>query len=104
MYFQVAPTAWAASKNVAPRVILVEDAWDDWFEFSTMYTAFLVEANDIRHQIGSVKIGQFNMKPKQRRPELPSEFETLDENFFSLGQDDSYYDNLNELIPDLREE
>ncbi len=33
-----------------------------------------------------------------------SDFESLDDRFFSLGQDDSYYDHLNELVPDLKDE
>lgn len=42
---------------------------------------------------GGVKIGQFQMQEGQRRPTIPDEFDELGEEFFSLGQDDSYYEN-----------
>ena len=44
------------------------------------------------------------MEKGQRRPRLPQTFETLDENFFSVGQDDSYYVALNDLGDDIRDE
>ena len=104
MDFKVASTSGAGLGDQLPRVLLVEDQWDDWFEFSTMYTVYVFDAGGIRHHIGSVKIGQFGMATKQRRPALESDFESLDDRFFSLGQDDSYYDHLNELVPDLKDE
>jgi predicted ATPase len=104
MQFLVIAKSWAAPTANHPCVVLMEDEWDDWFEFSTMYTLYVFEDNGVRHEIGSVKIGQFGMKEKQRRPEIPPEFEALDDRFFSLGQDDSYYARLNELVPDLRDE
>jgi hypothetical protein len=104
MQFLVIAKSWAAPTGKKSCVVLMEDEWDDWFEFSTMYTLYIFEDNGVRHEIGSVKIGQFGMKEKQRRPELPQEFEALDDRFFSLGQDDSYYAQLNELVPNLRDE
>ena len=53
--------------------------------------------------IGGVKIGQFAMEAGQRRAAVPDSFDELDERFFSLGQDDSYYENLNELGSGLRD-
>jgi len=44
------------------------------------------------------------MEEKQRRPAIPGEFESLGENFFSLGQDDSYYEELNKLGSEIRDE
>ncbi len=57
-----------------------------------------------RHNIGSVKIGQFGTPARceicSRIPHtrLELEFDSLNEQFFSLGQDDSYYESLS-LIP-----
>ena len=104
MDFQVVSTPLASSRGPFPRVLLVEDQWDDWFEFSTMYTVYVFDSGGKRHHIGSVKVGQFGMEAKLRRPALENEFEELDDRFFSLGQDDSYYDHLNELVPDLKDE
>jgi hypothetical protein len=44
-----------------------------------------------RHELGGIKIGQFDWQKEQARPNLPNEFSALDESFFSLGQDVSYY-------------
>lgn len=76
---------------------LLTDSWDDWFEFNTLYSLFIFDEEGNRHSIGGVKIGQFEMAEKQRRAEIPECFDILDERFFSLGQDDSYYDGLNHL-------
>jgi predicted ATPase len=68
-----------------------------------MYFLVVFDSAGASHPIGSVKIGEFGMKPDQRRPEIPNEFTQLGERFFSLGQDDSYYKNLNDLGATLRE-
>jgi hypothetical protein len=76
---------------------LVEDNWDDWFRYSTMYYFLVFDRQGIKHDIGSVKIGQFDMEDDQRRPTIPTSFTDLDENFFSLGQDSDYYESLRNL-------
>src|SRR5579872_5119442 len=81
---------------------LVTDNWDDWFTYSTQYSLYIVDPLGEIHRIGEVKIGQFNMKADQRRPDIPSSFHTLSDKFFSLGQDDSYYERLNKLGDDVR--
>jgi hypothetical protein len=83
---------------------LVTDNWDDWFQFVTMFYLYLFDAKGIRHDVGQVKIGRFGLTPEQRRPPVPAEFEQLDETFFSLGQDDSYYETLKRLGTVTREE
>ncbi len=55
-----------------------------------------------KHEIGSVKIGQFDWQPKQRRPDIPERFEQLSDAFFSLGQDIDYYKALMEVAEDER--
>jgi ABC-type transport system involved in cytochrome c biogenesis ATPase subunit len=57
-----------------------------------------------RHNVGEVKIGQFEMPKGQRRPALPATtFNSLDASFFSLGQDDSYYETLAKLSLEMRD-
>lgn len=91
----------SGSKDV---VFLLTDGWDDWFKFNTMYNVIYCDSTSEPHRIGEVKIGEFGMKEGQRRPKIPDEFERLDERFFSLGQDDTYYQALNDLGDDFREE
>lgn len=87
-----------------PVVYLVRSDWDDWFRFETLH--FLIYRDDAGtlHNIGEVKIGQFDMSEGQRSPDLPETFERLGDAFFSVGQDGSYYENLNELGQQLRSE
>lgn len=90
--------------NKPNRAYLIKDNWDDWFEFSTMYSLVFVNSKLNRVRIGSTKIGQFEMEKAQRRANIPDEFEKLDDNFFSIGQDDSFYNELNNLGADFRDE
>jgi hypothetical protein len=103
MNFFVSRNAYCDVGAEFPAVVLVEDDWDDWFKFNTMYSVFIAESNTRRRPIGSVKIGQFNMQPQQRRPDIGTSFQELDERFFSLGQDDNYYDKLNKNFSEIRE-
>lgn len=76
-------------------LLLVEDNWNDWFKYKTLYTLYYIDDNKKEQYIGQVKIGQFNRSfGKRSRPDIPEEFEKLNKDFFSLGQDASYYDNL----------
>ena len=86
-------------------VYLVEDGWDDWFTYSTMYSLVAFDSKKVRQRVGSVKIGQFGMTSNsgKRRPNLPKEFTDLDDSFFSLGQDADYYETLNGLEEFLRD-
>ncbi|MDE1161181.1 MAG: AAA family ATPase [Acidobacteriaceae bacterium] len=104
MRFQVLDRTSDAQLNKLPTAVLVTDSWDDWFRYSTMYTLFVFDEKAVRHRIGSVKIGQFDMKLDQRRPAVPAEFENLGDRFFSLGQDDTYYESLNQLGAEIRDQ
>lgn len=85
-------------------VYLVEDGWDDWFQYSTLYIVIYIDKKGTRHRIGGVKIGE--REQSERRPQLEESFEQLDHRFFSLGASDKYYENLNRLSnkSNLREE
>ncbi len=82
-------------------VYLINNKWDDWFEFETLYQLFYDDSSRQRHTIGYVKIGQINMQRDQRRASLPTIFSNLDENFFSLGQDESYYQILKDFDDEI---
>jgi len=82
---------------------LVKDDWDDWFQFETLFKLVIKDNESKNHTIGDVKIGQFEMVEQQRTPDIPGSFGELDERFFSLGQDDSYYERLNDFDDELRD-
>lgn len=96
-YFTVLTHHNKIPANPFNKAYLLIDNWDDWFQFSTQYSLVVFDNNGEQHWIGSVKIGQFKMAPGIRRPEISDNFDELDDRFFSLGQDDSYYGDLNRL-------
>lgn len=99
--------------NVAPHIptgrpnqaFLIRDNWNDWYEWYTMLTLVVIDSAGHAQTAGSVKIGQFGMKPKaqgQGKTILPQEFESLDESYFSLGQSEDYYQTIYKLNNPLR--
>lgn len=103
MRFTVLPVGDRVPSDARDQAFLLTDNWDDWFTYSTMYYLSYVDEDGAEHEIGQVKIGQFGMEKGQRRPTIPATFSQLQEDFFSLGQDASYYEALTELGDDLRE-
>jgi predicted ATPase len=103
MKFKVIPYRDSLPKGARDVVILLTDGWDDWFKYNTMYVVFYYDEAGEQHRIGEVKIGEFAMAADQRRPNIPIQFNSLGDAFFSLGQDDSYYEKLNELGDEFRD-
>ncbi len=84
-------------------VVIMKDNWDDWFTYETNnYVRYVDENGDVT-DIGAVKIAQMDMKEGQRTADIPSSFDVLPNNFFSLGQSDYYYSNISSLGDTLRE-
>jgi hypothetical protein len=81
---------------------LVKGDWNDWFKWYTLYSvrAILPDNNDI--QLGFVKIGRRGMTEESGSTTIPQSFESLGEDFFSLGQDENYYETLSSLGDDVR--
>ena len=83
---------------------LVKDNWND-FGFSTLFSLFYVDINKNEHHIGYVKIGYKDQE--EGHTSLDSNFETLPDNYFSLGDGANYYSSLKKLEEklgdDLRE-
>lgn len=101
MYFKVISTQIPnGAKNCA---FLTTDNWDDWRKYRTAFYLTVVDGEGKQYPIGTVKIGQVGLKPGhtvepgQRAPEIPQEFDTLSDAFFSLGQGEDYYATLSQL-------
>lgn len=101
MFFEVKEVGFICPSVPKDQFYLIKDNWDDWFEFNTLYDLVYVDQKGRKKNIGGVKIGQFDMK-NQKRPDIPDSFNKLDECFFSLGQDVSYYENLIKLGENAR--
>jgi hypothetical protein len=103
MFFNVLRVGGRPPSSARSKAFLITDNWDDWFEFSTMFSLVFVNEEGARRDVGSVKIGQFDMPKGQPRADIPESFDALNELFFSLGQDDSYYENLNNIGAETRD-
>jgi predicted ATPase len=90
------------------EIYLIRDNWDDVGKFETLFKSWYRDAGGEAHELGEVKIGQLGMgeghrvaeadkRGSLRSPKVPEEFEELPADFFSLGQDESYYAKLKSL-------
>ena len=111
--FKVLPKPWSVPNESNNAAFLIKDNWDDNGYFETLFDLVVFDKAGVRHDLGSVKIGQFKLKratsivkPREgyRKPPVPHNFNELDETFFSVGQDDSYYVTLMKLNENLRKQ
>ncbi|MCK1574130.1 AAA family ATPase [Bradyrhizobium sp. 174] len=111
MDFHVEHTAPAAG-SLKRCAVLVPNNWDDWFEFETAFTLTVFDETGQRHEPGYVKIGERGLigrravpgprVPGFRSPSVPPRSSpSLPASLFSLGQDETYYETLNQLSEDL---
>jgi hypothetical protein len=102
MRFTVLPAKASvpAGANVA---FLEQNGWDD-SGFKTLFDLCYRDADGTVHFAGAVKTGSFERGRSGGQPDVPDEFDRLNQLFFSLGQDDSCYSQLNSLGDDVRDE
>jgi predicted ATPase len=98
--FNVLPNK-ASVPSAIDTCFLQIDNWDD-FGFKTQFRLYYRDETETIHFIGDVKIGQTDLEAS--RPSVPGEFDRLSNDFFSLGQDDSYYQQLNTLGTETAEQ
>ncbi|MBP1951874.1 AAA family ATPase [Jeotgalicoccus aerolatus] len=92
--------------NSPSGIYLVRDNWNDYWKYQTMFDFYYVEKDEVFKHIGKIKIGRkglsiANIEEGQsghKMLELPDTFEQLSDEYFSLGQDVSYYENLKKVI------
>lgn len=95
---------------------LRRDYWDD-YSYRTLFDAYYCGIDENIISIGQVKIGVVGLEPNRKMNSsgyvvepaithdiIPKKFTQLDEKFFSLGQDESYYVKLSALEDDKRVE
>ena len=102
MQFIVYPWRKNAPASQPLTAHLSTNDWND-YNFVTMHFLTVFDAKGEAHDIGQVKIGEIGQQPDQTRTDLPMKFEYLPERFFSLGQSDSFYSNLQRLGGELNE-
>ena len=85
------------------RAILFDDNWND-YGFYTLFRLSVYSEAGKEFEIGYVKIGRVATTSTIRMTHLPDEpFFELPPTYCSLGQDPSYYENLNKLGAELRD-
>lgn len=111
MRFRVASVAEWPQQAIS-EVFLIRSPWDDWFEFDTQFTLIAFDEAGKRYVCSNVKIGQIGLNsgheasdsPPTRTPALAFTPQGgLTEDFFSLGQDEDYYETLNTMPASDRE-
>ena len=87
------------------EVLLVRDNWNDWFIWVTQFYVIVVTQDNQRIDIGQVKIAQAGMTPQSAITSalLPAAFPRLNVPWFSIGQTENYYEQLNELGDEYRD-
>ncbi|MCX5042474.1 AAA family ATPase [Aldersonia sp. NBC_00410] len=89
------------SSTGTKRIVLRPDNWND-FGFTTLYDLYYDSGQHIV-DLGGVKIGYVGIVTLTR-PLEPGRHGPLGNNYFSVGQDDSYYRRIQELGPLIRED
>ncbi|KWB19078.1 hypothetical protein WL32_21630 [Burkholderia cepacia] len=108
MFFTVIDGNGRVPRDAKSKAFLYTDNWDDWGKYRTMFSLHVADEDGEVHRIGSVKIGQKGLKPSgqvsenHRAPSLSRHFDKLDDKYFSLGQDEDYYESLHKLSDGLR--
>lgn len=69
---------------------LIPDNWDDWFEYEISYYLWIKDAEE--KCVGRVKIAE--RYQSERTASLPAQFETLGNDFVSIGFNEYYYEEL----------
>lgn len=105
MRFSVVNRGWRQVPDTRSEAFLVKDRWND-YGYVTMFELLVVDREGHLHQIGNVKIGRLGMGHESDlwEPPLPVAFDHLGADYFSLGQDDTYYENLKTLGDNFRED
>lgn len=86
-------------KNI---VYLTWDGWND-YSYYTLFGLLYADEESTVHEIGSIKIGFYGQVESERKFSIGQRFNKLDNIFFSLGQSDQYYENLNNLGENIRD-
>ncbi|WP_081005145.1 AAA family ATPase [Rhodococcus rhodochrous] len=93
------------ARQSAPTLFLEHLEWNDYWEYSTLYSAFIINGSDQKH-LGQVKIAFSGMPPRNIAPLQYGEVfpSGLPAQYFSLGQGPDYYRSVSELSHSHRED
>lgn len=78
------------------KVFLTWDNWND-YSFYTLFGIFYINDKSQKIDLGAIKIGFFGQNEGDRVMSVNTKFEQIDKEYFSMGTDTEYYENLNKL-------
>nr|WP_284502713.1 AAA family ATPase [Caballeronia sp. ATUFL_F2_KS42] len=84
-------------------IILDKDNWNDWFVWHTLFNVRVIDQDGKSTHLGGVKIGRKGMSKGEASTQIPNDVSELGEAYFSVGQDENYYETLISLGDDFRE-
>jgi len=102
LMFYTVSRPWKLPETDSFAAYLIGDNWDD-YGFETTYMLIFFDADGTKHEIGYVKIAQYESGKIKNVTKIPEIFDALNDSFFSLGQSDKYYEKLNQLGKEIRE-
>lgn len=82
-------------------IYLRYDNWDD-YSFKTSFNTQYVDEDGNEHSLGPVKIGMVNMDTGRIFDHIPRNLASLSDQYFSLGQEERYYENIAQLGDEKR--
>jgi len=85
-----------SASAIKGNVYLWRDNWDD-FSFKTTFNVSYCYENGRTNTIGQIKIGKVGMEEGRIFDSIPKQFDRLEDDYFSLGQDENYYANVYKL-------
>lgn len=100
MKFEVTNSWGNYDESIKSKVFLAQDNWND-FGFKTTYGIFYVNENSVKIDLGAIKIGRIGQNEQELTLDEGFIFEALGEQFFSVGIDEYFYENLKNLGNEL---
>lgn len=77
---------------------LKPDNWDD-YGHKTLFSITLFDEQGNEKSLGSIKIGFVGQNQGWTEERIPQQFDMLPDDFYSLGQDADYYQNIIDDLP-----
>jgi predicted ATPase len=100
--FRVLGLSDRVSSKLRQVVQLKPGNWDD-YSFKTSFDATYTDDQGNQIELGTLKIGYVDQPKGWTRDKIPTNFESLPDGWFSLGQDVEYYKTVHTTLePDLR--
>lgn len=100
--FLLIPRGTRTPSSLKNTACLDIDRWDD-YNFKTQFFLSFFDSKGLCHKIGVVKIGFKNQEENSSTYErMPDSFFSLSDDYFSVGQDVDYYENIYALDEHVR--